>query len=71
MCPRCGRDHKEEECNSDMKKCNNCAMANMKYKIKQATDRTARDPTCPAYKYYEQRSRNRIDYGVSVNSTHG
>lgn len=62
VCVYCAGEHLEEQCPKQIKKCNNCAVANNKYKTSYDTSHEANSKECPTYKYLIQILRTKINY---------
>ena len=63
ICPKCTGNHTEDQCNNHEYKCNNCEMANCKYKTNHNTSHKASDPECPTRLYHLRNTK--IDYGLN------
>lgn len=65
VCPVCSEEHKENECPRRVKKCNNCVLANNKYKLKHSIDHEASDPNCFTLNYHTQVLKNKTNYSYN------
>lgn len=64
VCEYCAGEHKITDCPRDLRRCNNCQVANVRYNLKYDTQHSAGDSDCPSYRYLLSVLRSRIDYGI-------
>lgn len=62
-CGNCSGEHERSECNSVVKRCVNCDLANNKFSTGYNVDHAAADPGCPSTLYHTNILRSRINYG--------
>lgn len=62
-CEHCAGNHERKSCTTQIKKCKNCEIANIKYKLGHNVNHTASDPECPSTKYHLNLIRSKTDYG--------
>lgn len=63
VCGNCAGGHLTTECQSQAKKCHNCASSNSVHKTGYDVNHAVSDPVCPSYKYHIDVLRSRVDYG--------
>lgn len=61
-CPKCGNEHEESVCPQQVKRCVNCATANLRYRTTHNINHESTDMECPTLKYHIQVLRNKTDY---------
>lgn len=64
ICEHCAEEHDISECPKDVIKCNNCILANNKYKTNYCVSHKASDPECPSYNYQISVLKKKIDYNT-------
>nr|CAH7767802.1 unnamed protein product [Callosobruchus chinensis] len=62
VCPKCTRNHKLTDCNSDVLQCINCANYNKSYKKSLPIDHASNDDICFVYRNYLQNLKDRVNY---------
>lgn len=62
ICPKCTRNHKLKECDSEVPQCINCLNYNKSNKKKLPTDHSSYFNGCPLYQSYIENLKSRINY---------
>lgn len=62
VCGSCSEEHRTSLCQSSVKKCNNCILANRIHNTRYETDHTTMDPNCPSTVYHMNILRSKIMY---------
>lgn len=60
-CPKCSENHRQQECESETKKCINCKTANEKFKLNLDTNHDVWDRECASFKRIVDQRRRYLD----------
>lgn len=62
VCGNCAEEHRTSSCQNNIKKCNNCALANKYIGTNYKIDHSTMDPNCPSTLYHINVLRSKIKY---------
>lgn len=65
VCAYCAEEHETKDCPKSSKKCNNCAIANERFKLQHDICHETSNRNCPSYIHFLQTQKSKINYGTN------